>query len=291
MDITRPFRGSVAVAAGVVTPNVLRGPRFRRVFPDVYVPAACELDLSLRSVAASVYVGGLGVLVGHSAAELHGASCGGRDAPAEVCVPDGGVRRRADLLVHRFRLATPEVTRVDGCAVTTPERTAYDLGRRPDRTEAVVALDALAHRRFTTRAVRDVAAAHPGDRGLRRLRAALALCDPRAESPMESRIRVALHRYRLPPPAVQHPLGPYRLDLAYPAVRLAIEYDGRDHREPGRAVRDLRREAYVTRCGWDVLRLRATSVYDARETAMLVFRELVGRGLANVAPPLPPPRW
>ena len=40
MDPTRPFRGSAAVAAGLVTPNVLRGPRFRRVFPDVYVAAA-----------------------------------------------------------------------------------------------------------------------------------------------------------------------------------------------------------------------------------------------------------
>lgn len=108
---------------------------------------------------------------------------------------------------------------------------------------------------------------------------------------MESRIRVALHRYELPPPDVQHPLGPYRLDLAYPAVRLAIEYDGRDHREPGRAVRDLRREAYLARCDRDVLRLRATSVYDARETALRVHRELGGRRFANVAPALPAPRW
>ena len=90
---------------------------------------------------------------------------------------------------------------------------------------------------------------------------------------------------------MQHPLGPYRVDLAYPAVRLAIEYDGRDHREPGRAIRDLRREAYLTRCGWDVLRLRASSVYDPRETAIRVHRELVGRGYANVAPALPTPRW
>jgi very-short-patch-repair endonuclease len=291
MDHTRPFRGSAAVAAGLVTPNVLRGPQFRRVFPDVYVPADAQLDLALRSVAASVYVGCRGVLVGCSAAELHGASCADRDAPAEVAVPDGGLRSRANLLVHRFRPYPRELTQVGGCTVTTRERAAYDLGRRPDRIEAVVALDALAHGRFTTAAVLDVAAAHPGDRGLRRLRAALALCDPRAESPMESRIRVALHRYRLPPPDVQHPVGPYRLDLAYPAVRLAIEYDGRDHREPGRAVRDLRREAYLTRCGWDVLRLRASSVYDGREAAILVHRELVGRGFANVAPALPMPRW
>jgi very-short-patch-repair endonuclease len=90
---------------------------------------------------------------------------------------------------------------------------------------------------------------------------------------------------------VQHPLGRYRLDLAYPAVRLAIEHDGRDHREPGRAIRDLRREAHLARCGWDVLRLRAASVHDTRETAIRVHRELVGRRCANVAPVLSRPRW
>lgn len=67
MDVTQPFRGSAAVAAGLVTMNVLRGPRFRRVVPGVYVPATSEVDLALRSVAAAVYVGRGGVLVGYSA--------------------------------------------------------------------------------------------------------------------------------------------------------------------------------------------------------------------------------
>ncbi|MDF3050919.1 MAG: hypothetical protein K0R87_2557 [Pseudonocardia sp.] len=102
---------------------------------------------------------------------------------------------------------------MNGTWVTTAVRTASDLARRPNLTEAVVALDALARNRFPPQAVLDVAATHPGERGLRRLRAAIVLCDPRAESPMEPRIRVAVHRYRLPAPELQHPLGPYRLDL------------------------------------------------------------------------------
>ena len=40
MDFTLPFRGSAAVGAGLLTPGVLRGPRFTRLFPDVYVGAA-----------------------------------------------------------------------------------------------------------------------------------------------------------------------------------------------------------------------------------------------------------
>lgn len=52
MDITQPFRGSHAVAAGLLTRAMLRGPRFRRLFPDVHVPADAEVDLELLSRAA-----------------------------------------------------------------------------------------------------------------------------------------------------------------------------------------------------------------------------------------------
>lgn len=89
MKLEGPFRGSAAVAAGLVTRDRLYGPRFQRLFPDVYAPAAAEPDLLLRSRAAGVYVGGRGVLVGYSAAELLGASCASANAPAEVTVPDG----------------------------------------------------------------------------------------------------------------------------------------------------------------------------------------------------------
>ena len=72
------FRGSAAVAAGLVTRDRLYGPHFQRLFPDVYAPAAAEPNLLLRSRAAAVFVGGRGVLVGYSAAELLGVRAGGR---------------------------------------------------------------------------------------------------------------------------------------------------------------------------------------------------------------------
>ena len=40
-----PFRGSAARASGLITPGVLRGPRFRRLFPDIYVPADVDVTL------------------------------------------------------------------------------------------------------------------------------------------------------------------------------------------------------------------------------------------------------
>ena len=83
---------------------------------------------------------------------------------------------------------------------------------------------------------------------------------------------------------MQFPVGPFLLDLAYPHIRLAIEYDGRDHRTAERALRDLRREAYLTRLGWGVLRLDAATVFAPRAAAIRIHRELVARGGADAAP-------
>jgi hypothetical protein len=52
IDLDGPFRGSEAIAAGLLTPGVLRGPRFRRLFPDIYIAAWREVDLAVRSMAA-----------------------------------------------------------------------------------------------------------------------------------------------------------------------------------------------------------------------------------------------
>jgi hypothetical protein len=61
----RAFRGSSAVAAGLVTWDLLQGPQFLRPFPDTYVTTPEALpDLTLRSHAAFRYVEGIGVLSG-----------------------------------------------------------------------------------------------------------------------------------------------------------------------------------------------------------------------------------
>ncbi len=138
------FRGSLAVAAGLVTKDVLRGPRFTRLFPDTYVAVGRKQDLTLRSHAAYRYVEGRGVLSGFSAAEVLGASCGPEGAPAEVTVLRGKQREHPGLLVHRSALAPGEMQGLGTLRTTTPLRTAYDLARRGPLVERVVAVDALA---------------------------------------------------------------------------------------------------------------------------------------------------
>jgi hypothetical protein len=91
---------------------------------------------------------------------------------------------------------------------------------------------------------------HPGTgaRGCRRLASVVALSDPRAESPMETRLRVGLVGAGLAVPEVQYPIVDEhgftlaRVDLAYPAARLAVEYDGALHFDRRRAELDRRRE-------------------------------------------------
>ncbi|WP_433283172.1 hypothetical protein ACQPZA_32445 [Pseudonocardia xinjiangensis] len=46
-----------------------------------------------------------------------------------------------------------------------------------------------------------------------------------------------------------HVFGPNRLDMAYPGVRLVVEYDGGEHRAPDRALRDLDRQAWLSTAG------------------------------------------
>jgi very-short-patch-repair endonuclease len=273
--LTTPFLGSSAVALGLVTGKELRGPRFRRLFPNVYVAAGVPVDLALLSRAAHLLAPG-GVLGGWSAAELLGASCGPAGAPVDI-IAAIRLRSRPGLDVRHCRLREDEITEVDGIPVTTGLRTAYDLGRLAERVLAVVAVDALSRVcGFGPADVAVVGRRHAGDRGSRQLAEVIALADPRSESPMETRIRIAIHDAGLPAPVPQHPVGPYRLDLAYPAIRLGIEYDGRDHLTPQRALRDLDRQAHLTAAGWTVLRFGAADVLNRPWRVARSVREHLG---------------
>ncbi|MHA6781074.1 endonuclease domain-containing protein [Pseudonocardia saturnea] len=248
----------------MVTRGVLRGPRYRRVFPDVYVAAHLTLTLAQLSRAAYLLVEGSGVVAGYAAAELLGASSAPPGAPVEVLMLGGRHRRSHPRLVIRRDVLGPGET-ISRCGVqlTGPVRTALDLARwAPTLTEKVAAVDALAFRcGVTVEAVRALARIHLGAHRSRGLGQVLELVNGLAESPMESRIRMAIVLGGLPAPVVQHPVSldgrRYRLDLAYPELRLAIEYDGELHRTQLRAHADLLREADLTRLGWTILRFDA----------------------------------
>lgn len=261
----RPFRGSAAVARGLVTPGALRGTRFVRLFPDVYVAAHVKVTFRVLSMAAFLLVEPRGgVLTGYSAAEMVGSSCAPRGASAEVLV-EGHMKSHLRLRVRRGRADGSDVGTALGCRLTSPVYTAWGLARRLELVEAVVAVDALAFRRFEPSALLDRRMQEPGARGCRRLDRVVDLADARAESPMETRLRLLLVLAGLPRPEVQFvvPEARVRFDLAYPQVKLAIEFDSDEHEDDLDRHRDVR----TGRLGWftarftkhDVARKQATS--------------------------------
>lgn len=317
--VEEPFRGSEAVARGIVTPARLRGPRFVRLFPDVYVSAAVPMTPALRARAASVHAGPLGAASAYSAAEILGASCGPWTAPAELVAPRR-IRPRPDLLAHQGVPLEPGLC--DGVRVTSPRATAWALCRRLELVDAVVAFDALAARRrdrpvfvpvqgtpapeqrrlsrmtapcpgFDPADLLVLRSRYPHVRGSARLDRVVALADPRAESPPETRLRLLLVLSGLPVPQVQFPLydargRPWaRFDLAYPDALLAIEYDGAHHDDPLDRVRDTRTAAL----GWQTLRITADGLTRNAGRTVGTIRALLAQRTHLTSPrPAPAPR-
>ncbi len=255
------------MAAGLVSKGQLRGSTFRRLFPDIYLPREVAPTLAVRSRGAQLLVAGYGALAGYSAAELLGARIAPRDADAEVVVPGGEFRECRGLRVHREQLADDEVETIAGLVVTSAVRTAYDLARWSTQVEGIVAADALGRiGRFGSAALSGMAARYPGARWRSRVPLVAELMDTRAESPMETRCRVSLVLRGLPKPELQYPVRDELgnqvawLDMAYPAVRAGVEFDGEHHQEPRAFQADLARHNRLAALGWTVLRASATDV-------------------------------
>ncbi|MBC7358645.1 MAG: endonuclease domain-containing protein [Desulfacinum sp.] len=73
----------------------------------------------------------------------------------------------------------------------------------------------------------------------------------------------------------QRPLGPYIVDFYAPRVRLVIEVDGGQHRQPDHAVADRRRDAYLAARGLRVLRFSSRDVLRRLEQVLNVIERAV----------------
>ena len=256
-EISGAFVGSVALRRGLLTEYQLRR-WYRPIFRDVYLPRGVRPSLRDRTIGASLRTRGYGVIAGAAASALHGARW--VDADVRIEVIGKHLRKQSGLIVRNESLRDDEITEVAGLRVTTVARTAYDLGRHLPRHKAVARLDALARvGRFRAAEVLAVADRHPGARGLARLRVALPLVDPGAESPRESELRVTLIDAGFPVPTTQIPLYSggrvvARLDMGWEEHQLAAEYDGEHHSTDRRTyVHGIRRDEFILSQGWQRL--------------------------------------
>lgn len=256
-----PFLGTEALRAGTVSRRSLYDDRVV-VYRNVYVPPGTEITALVRAKAAWLWSGRRAALGGMSAAAIHGALWIDGSLPAELyrigddC--DG-------IVIRRGKLCNDEMCVVDGMAVTTPARTAYDIGREKGLAEAVIRVDALAHATELKRSdVQVIADRNRGARGIVQLRQVLDLFDAGAESPMESRARLALVTAGLPAPQTQivvrdefgRPFA--RIDMGWPQWRVGVEYDGAQHwTDAEQRAWDIDRLAALETHGWRIIRVSA----------------------------------
>ncbi len=202
------------------------------------------------------------IFAGTTAAWMHGLDVDLID-PIEVILPVGSaIRSRPGLTVHHTNV-TLEVVDIKGLRATSINRTLYDLCLRTEGVEALILLDSALHLRLTSRdQLKQFGTC---------LRSLAPLAEP-AESPMETRLRWLLLNAGLPRPEVQVNLhdtqGRFlgRADLYYPHARLAIEFDGGNHRE--RLVEDNRRQNLLINAGYKVLRFTASDIYQRPESIL-----------------------
>jgi very-short-patch-repair endonuclease len=184
---------------------------------------------------------------------------------------------------HRARRGRVRTVHSGTAALTHPADTFIALATMLSRDELIVVGDALVG--WLGWCDRDelVAAArrYRGARGIRRVRAALEEIRPGSRSPGETRLRLALTRRGLPQPALNHDVvvdGRWVacVDLAYPAARVAIEYESDLHRTDDRTFRkDLTRGEHLKDVGWWLVRATADDVGADVEVFVARVRRLI----------------
>lgn len=295
----RPFRASEALASGAsrqqlrlaVADGVLA-----QVFRGVYVASELAGDLAVRAAAASLILPEHAVVSDHTAAWLHGIDThepGALDVPPPLyVVSKGGADRsmRPGLVAGKRDLTEDEVCLVDGVPVTTPLRTAADLACLRGRSSALAVLDAFMREHGLTHDdYASMVARFRGRRGVRQFRELAPHATRLAESMGESWTRSRILDAGLPVPTPQvwvdlAGFGRVRLDLAYPRLKIAVEYDGEPwHTSEEQRETDRKRRQALRAAGWIVI---VVTKADLRGTAEDAWLGALRQALAEREPDL-----
>lgn len=287
---TRPFTLAHARDAGI-TDHQLRclvnEQAIRRVVRGVYAPTDLADTLEMRCTAVGLVVPPHQIVCDRTAAWLHGVDVLGLTdkvvlPPVEVCTLRGrSVSELAGVDGRTRDLLPVDLMQVGGLWVTTPLRTALDLGCGLGKHRALGGLDAfMRHHGVTQWEMRRELPRFRRRRGVIQLRFLIPLADPRAESPRESWVRLDIHLEGFPAPVLQfwvHRDGTpiYRLDLAWPEHRVAVEYDGEDWhlRTEEQRERDDKRRTWLRRQGWTIIVVDKHGVHDPAQRWMIELAE------------------
>lgn len=281
-----PISRSDARASGLSDDDLRRD--YRRILRGQWLggnrPATRD-DLRRAALALA----GPGAFLTHdSAGELYGGIVPETDAIHVGITHDRRVRTRG-LIAHRYGREVHS-TIFRGFPVTAKGQTFVDLATRLSLVDLVVFGDSLVQRSpAVLEEFRSTTAAGSRIRNIEKARRASELCTFGAESPYETRMRLLMHLAGLPAPVVQHPITNaagreiYRLDLAYPQFRLAIEYDGAHHNAAKQRSLDLARREQIEEFGWKFVVGVASDLHSAPSA----FLQRVMIAMAGVGMPRP----
>ncbi|MEM9515734.1 MAG: hypothetical protein AAGA42_12840 [Actinomycetota bacterium] len=281
------------LALGVSSDAIHRACRrseLARVTNSTYRTAGRPEDFELRCKAVELEVRRRGLLIGPTAARLHGLRAM-PDEPIHVMIPSGrNITSPPWLRVHRSSWFDyrRDAVEVDGITTASPMRTLYSLAALFNQHRFERAAEDAWHRGLVTPdGAREFLEQHRcrGKDGVARLERWLERVDTRTrptQSNLERRLIDGLTALALPEPHRQYPLrlisgDVVHLDIAWPQVRLAVEpghswWHGGDIGQR----RDQARDRACSEVGWMVLRFDETVIDDiygaARQVRQIYLR-------------------
>jgi very-short-patch-repair endonuclease len=174
---------------------------------------------------------------------------------------------------------------VDGIPCTSVPRTLLDLAAAKDRSLRHAITQAEVERKFDLAAVNELLIRSRGRRGVRRLRQAISLHDPREQltkQELEGRFLRFCGRFRFPLPEVNGHLiidGISLMpDFLWRDARLIVEADSRRvHGTVTAFEKDRQRDQLLAAAGWTVIRCTWRQLRDEPEQLARTLRTLLSR--------------
>ena len=271
----RPFSITDARQAGL-SDGRLRGTDLHRPFYGVRDAGFQPQTLLRRCQALAARLPADAFFSGPTAALLHGAPLPlaleaattlhvSRPVPAQAVAVRGTTG-------HRVRLMGDDVRYPHSLRTSSPVRTWCELGETLSVPDLVAVGDYLIHWKLPMTTVEHLTAGlarYPGRRGMKALTRALPLLNDRAESRRESLFRVFLVDRGFTGFAANHPVTVFgynhRIDIAFPALKVAFEYQGEHHFTVKQRREDMTRRARLEAAGWHVMELNVDDLKNPRE--------------------------
>ncbi len=292
-DATSVGVGSRLLSAAVQRRELVRLRRGGYAFADTYLRLSPEQRFLVRArLEADLNPGR--VALSHRAAALeHGLPLVDHDLRlVDLARLDRQSGRKTSTARHHETVTARELVEIGGRAVSALPWAVWEAGTCAGPASALVLVDAALHSGNTdVEELRRVGEHFAHVKGSPAVRTALALADPKAESPGESLTRWLCHVFRLPMPDSQVEIVDAsgrligRVDFAWEEFRHVVEFDGKikygrgfdPKKTPEQIVMDERaRETAICRQRWGMTRLVWSQVHPPAEaTARHLHDEMI----------------